>query len=130
MNPTTLDYQMGDLIACLTTLDDPDSIRYVKVAIRTDIQGQAGYHGEVMAGIEDGARVWGYDDRIIWARSKADGAESFRWVGEIGDPHFERFCTWWQLRWQWTRTGAEIRINDYWKPIAPGAVLTMGKPAT
>jgi len=130
MDPTTLDYKMGDLIATLTTLDDPDSLRYVKVAIRTDVNGQAGYHGEAMAGIEDGAKVWGYDDRIIWARDSTDGAESFRWAGTIGDPHFERFCRYWQLRWQWTRTGVEVRVNDFWKPIAAGAVLIMGKPAT
>jgi hypothetical protein len=130
MDPTPIDYQPGDLIACLTTLDNPDSIRYVKIAMRDHIDGQAGYYGEVLAGPDDGARVWGYDHRIIWARSNADGAESFRWAGDIGDPHFEKFCHYWQLRWQWTRTGLELRVSDRWKPIAPGAVLTMGKPAT
>jgi hypothetical protein len=130
MNPTPIDYQMGDLVATLTTLGDAESLRYVKVALRDVIEGQAGYYGEVIAGPDDGAKVWGYDDRIIWARDANTGAESYRWAGVIGDPHFEKFCKWWRINYRWTRTGLEIRHKDAWKPIASGAVLTMGQPAT
>jgi hypothetical protein len=133
MDPTPIDYQMGDLIVWRHGGDRPgDPRRYTRVVYRTnDIKdGQPGFVGETMGGPADGQPVWGYDRQIVWVRHHKDGGESYRWAGDLNDGHLEEFCDWWQLDYRWTRTGLDVHIKDRWKTIAPGAVLTMGKPAT
>jgi hypothetical protein len=132
MNPTPIDYQQQDLVGYLTFGNDPiEDFRVVKIAWRTDDikHGRPGFVGEEMGGAGDGAKVWGYDDQIVWARTPT-GRESFRWRGNLGDPHFEKFCDWWHIRYRWTTTGVQMRIKNYWKPVAPGAVIVTGEPAT
>jgi hypothetical protein len=132
MDPTPIDYTQQDLIGYLTFGNDPiANFRIVKIAWRTDDvkDGQPGFVGEEMGGPGDGAHVWGYDDQIIWARTPT-GRESFRWRGRQDDPHLEKFCDYWRIPYRWTGIGVEMRLKDYWKPIAAGAVIVTGEPAS